>query len=105
MIMMKARLQAVAGRIGRIGLASGALLATHAALAVNSLPGGPGVNAFDLPAAVTGVAADQKWLHYFMLWICTIIFLGGFGGVFFSIFKHPTPNGAKPANLPERATA
>src|SRR5882762_7672854 len=104
MIMMKARLQAVAGRIAQIGLTLGATLATHAALAVNSLPGGPGVNALDLPPAVTGIAADQKWLHYFMLWICTAIFLGVFGVMFYSIFKHRKSLGAKPANFHESTT-
>ncbi len=104
MIMMKARLQAVAGRIAQIGLNLGALLATHAARAVNSLPGGPAVNGLDLPPAVTGIAADQKWLHYFMLWICTVIFLGVFGVMFYSIFKHRKSKGAKPANFHESTT-
>ena len=89
---------------GRLGLTLGALLASHAALAVNSLPGGPAVNGLDLPPAVTEIAADQKWLHYFMLWICTIIFLGVFGVMFYSIFKHRKSKGAKPANFHESTT-
>jgi cytochrome c oxidase subunit 2 len=104
MIMMKARLQAVAGRVGQIGLTLGALLATHAALAVNDLPGGPGVNQLDLHAPVTQIAADQRWLHYFMLVICTVIFLGVFGVMFYSIFKHRKSKGAKPANFHESTT-
>src|SRR5882762_1547427 len=104
MIMMKARLQAVAGRVGQIGLTLGALLATHAALAVNDLPGGPGVNQLDLHAPVTQIAADQRWLHYFMLVICTVIFVGVFGVMFYSIFKHRKSRGAKPANFHESTT-
>ena len=89
---------------GRFGITLGALLASHAAVAVNSLPGGPAVNGLDLPPAVTEIAADQKWLHYFMLWICTIIFLGVFGVMFYSIFKHRRSKGAKAANFHESTT-
>ena len=104
MIMMKARLQAVAARVGQIGLSLGALLATRAALAVNDLPGGPGVNQLDLHAPVTQIAADQRWLHYFMLVICTVIFIGVFGVMFYSIFKHRKSKGAKAANFHESTT-
>ncbi|MEP7100495.1 MAG: cytochrome c oxidase subunit II, partial [Burkholderiales bacterium] len=89
---------------GRLGVTLGALLVSHAAMAVNSLPGGPAVNGIDLPPAVTEIAADQKWLHYFMLWICTIIFLGVFGVMFYSIFKHRKSKGAKSANFHESTT-
>ena len=104
MIMMKARLQAVASRIGQIGLTLGATLATHAAMAVGDLPGGPAVNQLDLHPPVTQIAADQRWLHYFMLVICTVIFLGVFGVMFYSIFKHRKSKGAKPANFHESTT-
>ncbi|HEY4068454.1 MAG TPA: cytochrome c oxidase subunit II [Burkholderiaceae bacterium] len=53
---------------------------------------------------MTEIAADQKWLHYFMLWICTIIFLGVFGVMFYSIFKHRKSKGAKAANFHESTT-
>ena len=104
MIMMKARLQAVASRIGQIGLTLGATLATHAAMAVGDLPGGPAVNQLDLHPPVTQIAADQRWLHYFMLWICTLIFIGVFGVMFYSIFKHRKSKGAKSANFHESTT-
>ena len=104
MIMMKARLQAAAGRIGQIGLTLGATLATHSALAVQNLPGGPAVNQLDLHPPVTQIAADQRWLHYFMLVICTVIFIGVFGVMFYSIFKHRKSKGAKPANFHESTT-
>ncbi len=89
---------------GRFGVTLGALLASHAAMAVDSLPGGPQVNGIDLQQAVTEIAADQQWLHYFMLWICTIIFVGVFGVMFYSIFKHRRSKGARSANFHESTT-
>ena len=91
-------------RGGQLGLTLGALLATHAALAVGDLPGGPAVNQLDLHPPVTGIAADQRWLHYFMLVICSLIFIGVFGVMFYSIFKHRKSKGAKPANFHESTT-
>jgi cytochrome c oxidase subunit 2 len=85
----------------RIGVGLGATLATHAALAVNSLPGGPAVNQIDLHPPVTQIAADQRWLHYFLLLICTVIFIAVFGVMFYSIFKHRKSKGAKPAHFHE----
>ena len=91
-------------RAGQLGVTLGALLATRLALAVGDLPGGPAVNQFDLHPPVTEIAADQRWLHYFMLWICTIIFIGVFGVMFYSIFKHRKSKGAKAANFHESTT-
>ena len=91
-------------RAGQLGLTLGALLATQLALAVNDLPGGPAVNQLDLHPPVTEIAADQRWLHYFMLWICSIIFIGVFGVMFYSIFKHRKSKGAKAANFHESTT-
>jgi cytochrome c oxidase subunit II len=91
-------------RAGQLGITLGALVTSVAARAVNDLPGGPSVNGIDLPAAVTQIAADQKWLHYFMLWICTVIFLGVFGVMFYSIFKHRKSKGAVAANFHESTT-
>jgi cytochrome c oxidase subunit 2 len=91
-------------RAGQLGVTLGALLATHAAMAVNDLPGGPAVNQLDLHPPVTGIAADQRWLHYFLLVICTVIFLGVFGVMFYSIFKHRKSKGAKAANFHESTT-
>ena len=88
-------------RLGQLSLTVGATLATHAAMAVNDLPGGPAVNQLDLHPPVTRIAADQRWLHYFMLVICTVIFLAVFGIMFYSIFKHRKSKGAKSANFHE----
>ena len=87
--------------LGGLILTIGATLATQAAMAVNDLPGGPAVNQLDLHPPVTRIAADQRWLHYFMLVICLVIFLAVFGVMFYSIFKHRKSKGAKPANFHE----
>jgi cytochrome c oxidase subunit 2 len=97
-------MKALSQKVGQVGLALGATLATHAALAVNSLPGGPAVNGIDLPFPVTEIARDQRWLHYFMLVVCTVIFIGVFGVMFYSIFKHRKSKGAKSANFHESTT-
>ena len=91
-------------RVAELSLTLGALLASHAAVAVGNLPGGPAVNQLDLHPPVTDIAADQRWLHYFMLVICTVIFLGVFGVMFYSIFKHRKSKGAKSANFHESTT-
>jgi cytochrome c oxidase subunit 2 len=91
-------------RVAELSLTLGALLASHAAVAVNNLPGGPAVNQLDLHPPITDIAADQRWLHYFMLVICTVIFLGVFGVMFYSIFKHRKSKGAKSANFHESTT-
>ncbi|MES2889764.1 MAG: cytochrome c oxidase subunit II [Pseudomonadota bacterium] len=76
-------------------------LAAGAAWAVKDLPGGPSVNQLDLPNPVTQIARDQIWLHNFMLVVCTVIFLGVFGVMFYSILKHRKSKGAKSANFHE----
>ncbi|HJV60509.1 MAG TPA: cytochrome c oxidase subunit II [Albitalea sp.] len=97
-------MKALWSRLGRVGLAVGATLATGAALAVNDLPGGPSVNQIDLHSPVTAIAAEQRWLHYFMLIICLVIFVGVFGVMFYSVFKHRKSKGAKAANFHESTT-
>jgi len=104
MMMMNARVDRAASRLGQMGKAAfvaGAMLVTQAALAVNDLPGGPGVNDINLRAPVTAIAADQMWLHNFMLVICLVIFLAVFGVMFYSIFKHRKSKGAVSANFHE----
>jgi cytochrome c oxidase subunit II len=89
-------------RAGRLGASTGAALATGAALgAEKSLPGGPQTLQINLPEMVTEIGADQIWLHNFMLIICTLIFIGVFGVMFWSIFKHRKSRGARAANFHE----
>jgi cytochrome c oxidase subunit II len=95
------QLSTLCHRLAQASLVVGAALATSAALAVNSLPGGPAVNQLDLPPPVTPVAVEQQWLHNFMLIVCLVIFLAVFGVMFYSIFKHRKSKGAKAAHFHE----
>ena len=72
-----------------------------AAWAVNDLPGGPAVNQLNLHPPVTKIAEQQVWLHWFMLIICTVIFVAVFGVMFYSIWKHRKSLGYKPATFHE----
>jgi len=81
-------------------LAASAVLPVSA-WAVNDLPGGPAVRQLNLQPAVTQIAAEQAWLHWFMLIICTVIFVAVFGVMFYSIFKHRKSLGHQPANFHE----
>lgn len=75
--------------------------AVHAA---QDLPGGPAVNQLNLHPAVTRIAQEQHFLHWMMLIICTLIFVGVFGVMFYSIWKHRKSRGAKAANFHESVT-
>ena len=97
-------LKAIWHSAGRLGLAAGAVLGCSTALALNDLNGGPAINQLDLPVSVTEIGRDQVWLHNFMLIICTVIFIGVFGVMFYSIFKHRKSRGAKSANFHESTT-
>jgi cytochrome c oxidase subunit 2 len=75
--------------------------ASTAAWAVNDLPGGPGVRQLNLQVGATKIAQEQAWLHWFMLIICTVIFVAVFGVMFYSIWKHRKSVGHKPATFHE----
>lgn len=72
--------------------------------AVNDLPGGPAVRQLNLHAAATRIAAEQSWLHWFMLITCLVIFILVFSVMFYSIWKHRKSKGHKPANFHESVT-
>ncbi|WP_313069865.1 cytochrome c oxidase subunit II [Melaminivora sp.] len=84
-------------------LALGAWLATSAH-AVQDLPGGPAVNQLNLAPPVTRIAQEQHFLHWMLLVVCTIIFLGVFGVMFYSIWNHRKSRGAQAANFHESVT-
>ena len=77
--------------------AAAAWLAT-AAHAVQDLPGGPAVKQLNLHPPVTRIAQEQHFLHWMMLSICLVIFIGVFAVMFYSIWKHRKSQGAKAAN-------
>ncbi|NBS72572.1 MAG: cytochrome c oxidase subunit II [Betaproteobacteria bacterium] len=83
------------------GLLGAVVFVSTAAWAVNDLPGGPAVWQLNLQPAATKMAAEQAWLHWFMLIICTVIFVVVFGVMFYSIWKHRKSVGHKPADFHE----
>ena len=91
-------------RVSRLTLTLGALVASGTALAVNDLPGGPAVRQLNLHPPVTRIAEQQAWLHWFMLIVCVVIFVGVFGVMFYSILKHRKSVGHKAANFHESVT-
>jgi cytochrome c oxidase subunit II len=91
-------------RLARAALALSAALASGAAKAVNSLPGGPAVNQLDLHPPVTKLAAELQWLHYYIMGFCLVLFVGVFGFMFYSILKHRKSRGARAANFHESTT-
>ncbi|MEO8155868.1 MAG: cytochrome c oxidase subunit II [Rhizobacter sp.] len=99
--MTKSLCQSLCERAGQFSLAVGALVASSAAMAVNSLPGGPAVNQLDLHPPVTKIAAEQQYLHNFMMILCLVIFFAVFGVMFYSIFKHRKSKGHRASNFHE----
>jgi cytochrome c oxidase subunit 2 len=89
-------------RVSAASLVLGAgVLAAGAAHAVNDLPGGPAVNQLNFAPAVTKIAEEQHWLHWFMMAICAVIFVVVFGVMFYSILKHRKSVGHKSQELAE----
>jgi cytochrome c oxidase subunit II len=82
-------------------LVSAAAWVSTAAYAVNDLKGGPAVNQLNLHPAVTKIAEEQQWLHWFMMGICLVIFVAVFSVMFYSILKHRKSVGHKSANFHE----
>ncbi|MDB5742751.1 MAG: cytochrome c oxidase, subunit [Polaromonas sp.] len=87
-------------RAAAFGVSAAAWVST-AAYAVNDLPGGPAVNQLNLHPAVTRIAEELNWLHWFMMAICVVIFIAVFSVMFYSILKHRKSVGHKAANFHE----
>jgi cytochrome c oxidase subunit 2 len=85
-------------------LAASGLLFAGAALAVNDSPGGPAVNELNFQPPATKIAEQLYGLHTFMLIICTVIFIGVFGVMFYSVIMHRKSKGHKAANFHESTT-
>ena len=80
--------------------AAGAVFA-GSAWAVGDMPGGPAIKQINLTEGVTRIAAEQWWIHNFLMVVCLIIFLAVFGVMFYSIWAHRKSRGAKPADFHE----
>lgn len=85
--------------LGFMGLAHASL-----ALAVNDMPGGPAVRQLNFPSPATKIMEEIHWLHWMMLVLCTLIFIGVFGVMFYSVLKHRKSLGHKPASFHESTT-
>jgi len=53
---------------------------------------------------VTPIAQQQYELHLFIFWICVVIFVGVFGVMFYSIFKHRKSVGHEASQFHENTT-
>jgi cytochrome c oxidase subunit 2 len=98
------KMKSIFNKLASLLLAASAWAGTAAftlAHAVNDLPGGPAVNQLNLHPPVTKIAEEQHWLHWFMLIVCTVIFVAVFSVMFYSIWKHRKSVGHKPATFHE----
>ena len=95
-------MKSISNKLASLTLLAGTFNA--AAWATGDLPGGPAVRQLNLHPAVTRIAAEQHWLHWFMMITCVVIFLAVFSVMFYSIWKHRKSKGHKPANFHESVT-
>jgi cytochrome c oxidase subunit II len=99
-------MKSIAGKLASLAAVAGAglAMAPMAVAQVKDLPGGPAVNQLNLHPPVTQIAADQAWLHWFMLIVCSVIFVAVFAVMFYSIWKHRKSVGHKAATFHESVT-
>src|SRR3546814_20018266 len=83
------------GILGACALLSGSALNAQ----VQDMPGGPKVDQLNLHEGVTQIAHDVMWLHWLLLIICGVIFVGVFGVMFYSIWAHRKSRGHKAATF------
>jgi cytochrome c oxidase subunit 2 len=74
-------MKSITNKLASLLMMCGAWVGT-AAYAVQDLPGGPAVNQLNLHPPVTKIAEEQHFLHWMMLIICTVIFIGVFAANF-----------------------
>ena len=77
------------------------LIGGMAGAQVQDMPGGPKVNQLNLHEGVTQIARDVMWLHWMLLTICIVIFIGVFGVMFYSIWAHRKSRSHKAATFHE----
>jgi len=68
---------------------------------VKDMPGGPRVNQLNLHPGVTVISHDIMWLNWMIMIICTVIFIGVFGTMIYSIIMHRKSRGAVPSKFHE----
>lgn len=77
------------------------LVAGMANAQVQDMPGGPRVNQLNLHEGVTQISREVMSLHWMLLTICIVIFIGVFGVMFYSIWAHRKSRGYKAATFHE----
>jgi len=87
----------VRGVLGALAMLAAGLSSAQ----VQDMPGGPAVNQLNLSTGASSIARDISNLHWMMLIICMVIFVGVFGTMFYSIWAHRKSRGAKPATFHE----
>jgi cytochrome c oxidase subunit 2 len=92
------------GKVTRASLYLVAAFSTAIAQAAEDMPGGPAVNQLNFTPAATKIMQEIHWLHWMMLVICALIFIGVFGVMFYSILKHRKSLGAKSTSFHESNT-
>jgi cytochrome c oxidase subunit 2 len=92
------------GKVTRASLLFVGALGAAWASAAENMSGGPAVNQLNFTAPATKIMQEIHWLHWFMLIICAVIFVGVFGVMFYSIIKHRKSLGAKSASFHESTT-
>jgi cytochrome c oxidase subunit 2 len=68
------------------------------------ITGRPVEHQLNMQPPVTGIAAYIYSLHNWMMVVCLVIFIGVFGVMFYSVFKHRKSLGHKPATFHESTT-
>ena len=92
------------GKVTKASIYLGAAFSTAFTHATENMPGGPAVNQLNFTAPATKIMAEIHWLHWMMLVICALIFIGVFGVMFYSILKHRKSLGHKSASFHESTT-
>jgi cytochrome c oxidase subunit 2 len=85
----------------RTGHGAGRRLLTTGLAALAAVPAlAAAAPAWNFQAPVTSIAQQQYDLHLFIFWICVVIFIGVFGVMFYSLFKHRKSVGHQAAAIP-----
>ncbi|WP_322998750.1 cytochrome c oxidase subunit II [Castellaniella sp.] len=87
----------VRGLLGMIALS----WMTVATARVQDIPGGPAVDQLNVTPGVTPISQEIHELHWMIMIVCTIIFIGVFGVMLYSIVKHRKSKGYKAAKFDE----
>ncbi|NQW69262.1 MAG: cytochrome c oxidase subunit II [Betaproteobacteria bacterium] len=92
------------GKVTGASLYIAAAFGTALVHAAENMPGGPAVNQLNFAAPATKIMQEIHWLHWMMLILCAVIFVGVFGVMFYAILRHRKSLGHKSASFHESTT-